>query len=659
MTAQAARLLERQSELAALDDCLASAAAGEGRLVVISGEAGVGKTALAKMLCASQEGSAQILWGQCDPLETPRALGPVLDIARAAGGDLAKLADTDDRHRLFAEFVASWTDADSTVVAVIDDLQWADAATLDFIAFAGRRLDLTRCLLVVTHRDEVARDHPLRGVLGDLVTAPALRRLRLAPLSESAVAQLAASTDWDARELHRLSAGVPFVVTELLTAEPGALTSVHDSVLARAGRLDQDAREVLDAAALLSDGAPMSVLLDAFGESERGIDACVDAGLLVHDGQTVAFRHELARQVVDGAIAPTRRTRLHHAILGGLLDAGGIDPAVCAHHAELAGDPSAVLQFAPIAARRAATLGAHREAVAQYERAVRVAGGIPPAERAALLDEFTAELLVVNRFADALEVSADALSSWRAAGDTAGLGASLCHRVRVLEALSDPDAALAAAWTAVELLEQHGESSALAWAHATLAWVYLMREERNECIAAARVGLDMAERVGTEETTIHLLATLGRIQLCICDETGWDSLTASLRRARAAGFDEPAGRALSYMVAYHTNDHHPALRSRSRRTSSTSRRAEGSSRTTAMYGSWLARHSSMRAATTKRSRVLARLPPKPIRQIRSSSGRCSRLRKWRLDAESPPLARCSMTSSRGRDGGTTHGSMRS
>ena len=304
MTAVHAKLLERDAELSSLEGCLSSAADGEGRLVVISGEAGVGKTALARQLCASQSGSARVLWAQCDPLQTPRALGPVLDIARASGGAVADLVDGDDRHRLFAELISSWTDADSPVVAVIDDLQWADAATLDFIAFAGRRLDLTRCMLIVTLRDEIGRDHPLRGVLADLATAQALRRLRLAPLSEGAVAELAAETQWDARELHRLSAGVPFVVSELLTAEPGALTSVHESVLARTSRLDAEAREVLDAASLLSEGAPVSVLRQALDESEHGIDACVEAGLLVHDGHALTFRHELARQVVDAAITP-------------------------------------------------------------------------------------------------------------------------------------------------------------------------------------------------------------------------------------------------------------------------------------------------------------------------------------------------------------------
>src|SRR5262249_49791909 len=157
----------------------------------------------------------RLLWSQCDPLHTPRALGPVLDLAHAAGGSLAASAETGDRHRLFSSFVETWS-AGPTTVPGIDDLQWADAATPDFLSFIGRRLEATRCVLVVTHRSELSRDHPLRGVLADLASSTGVRRVFLTPLSEGAVAELASSTEWDAAELHRLSAGVPFVVTELL-----------------------------------------------------------------------------------------------------------------------------------------------------------------------------------------------------------------------------------------------------------------------------------------------------------------------------------------------------------------------------------------------------------------------------------------------------------
>ena len=165
---------------------------GEGRLVVVSGEAGVGKTSLVREACSRRRYTARVLWGQCDPLQTPRALGPVVDVARAAGGDLARLANSDDRYRLFAAFLTSCAEGGDVTLVVMDDLHWADAATLDFLAFAGRRMEQTRCVLVITYRDDLRREHALRGVLGDLATVQALRRLRLDPLSGSAVAALAA-----------------------------------------------------------------------------------------------------------------------------------------------------------------------------------------------------------------------------------------------------------------------------------------------------------------------------------------------------------------------------------------------------------------------------------------------------------------------------------
>ncbi|HMK10502.1 MAG TPA: AAA family ATPase, partial [Acidimicrobiales bacterium] len=414
------QLLEREAELSALEECIAAADAGEGRLVVVSGEAGVGKTSLVQELNLRRF-PVRLLWGQCDPLQTPRALGPVLDVARAAGGDLAKLALSDDRHQLFAEFLAVCSIDGPPTVVVLEDLHWADAATLDFLAFAGRRMEHTRGVLVVTYREDLGRDHPLRSVLSDLATVRSVRRLRLEPLSAGAVATLAASTAWDPNEVLRLSGGVPFIVTELIAAAPGDLTSVHDTVLARAERLDGQARELLDVVALLPEGAEAGVLAIAVDDPEPAVDACIESGLLVHDDRTLAFRHELARQVIDGSITPPRRSRLHRRILAGLIEAGDVDAAVCAHHADNAGDAGAVLRFAPLAARRAAMLGAHQEAVAQYERALRFAGGLPPAERAALLDAYAKELLIVDRALDALEVSADALACWREADDPLGL----------------------------------------------------------------------------------------------------------------------------------------------------------------------------------------------------------------------------------------------
>ena len=228
----------------------------------------------------------------------------------------------------------------------------------------------------------------------------------------------------------------------------------------------------------------------------------------MHDGRTVAFRHELARQVIDGSITPARRSRFHRLILAGLVEAGNADAAICVHHAEQAGDAGAVFRFAPLAARRAATLGSHQEAVAQYERALRFAGGLPPADRAALLDAYASELLVVDRSLDALEVSADALACWRESGEIGGLGASLCKRVLVLSRAGDGGAARPRR-PPRSRSEPLGDCRELARADKAAAGLHLVQGSYEECLRLGGLGLELAEQEGDEETSVHLLITMG------------------------------------------------------------------------------------------------------------------------------------------------------
>ena len=177
-------LLERDHHLEALDGWLREAAAGQGRLVLVAGEAGVGKSAVVQRFAkAVAQGRARVLLGACDPLSTPRPLAPLQDIAYQAGGTLDRLlAEDAARDRLFRAFLAELDRGPLTTLAIIEDAHWADDATLDLLRFLGRRLEATRVLLVVTYRDdEVGVKHPLRLVLGDLATSKTLRRMHLAP----------------------------------------------------------------------------------------------------------------------------------------------------------------------------------------------------------------------------------------------------------------------------------------------------------------------------------------------------------------------------------------------------------------------------------------------------------------------------------------------
>ena len=253
-------------------------------------------------------------------------------------------------------------------VLVVEDAHWADAATLDLLRYLARRLGAAPVLVVVTYRDdELGPVHPLRLVAGDLATSAVVRRLRLAPLSLGAVAVLAGPDGPDPAALYERTRGNPFFVTEVLAAAEDVIpATVVDAVLARAARLPGAARQVLEAAAVVAPPVEPWLLVEAAGAATAHLDECVAAGMLVAEPGGVGFRHELARLAVEGALAPGRRAGLHGRVLAALMarPGGAVDPARLAHHAEGAGDAAAVLEHAPVAARRAAGLGAHREAAA-------------------------------------------------------------------------------------------------------------------------------------------------------------------------------------------------------------------------------------------------------------------------------------------------------
>lgn len=325
-------LLERDAPLAALDGLVDAAATGDGAVVILAGEAGIGKTSLVRAFCARHERDADVWWGACDALSTPR---PLYDIARSAGAELAALmASEADRYERFGGFLDALTTTPRPVIAVIEDAHWADDATRDLIVFVSRRITGTHAVLVITYRDdEVGTDHPLRSVLG-IASSPSVHRLHLPPLSADAVAELAAGHDADARRIHQITGGNPFFVTEVL-ASPSDSTpeTVKDAVLARAARLSTTARATLDAVAVVPDRAEVS-LVQAIAGDDPAIDECEQHGILRTDGRWVGFRHELARLAVEQSIPAARASGMHARALAHLAVQPRSDLARLAHHAE-------------------------------------------------------------------------------------------------------------------------------------------------------------------------------------------------------------------------------------------------------------------------------------------------------------------------------------
>jgi len=463
-----AALLERKTALDALAEFAAQARSGEGRLVLLEGEAGVGKSALLEQFTRDLPES-RLLSGACDGMFTPRPLGPLFDIAQQVHGRLHSLCRADaSREPLFDALLTELCVPGPLPVVVIEDVHWADEATLDLLGFLARRIREIAVLLIVSYRnDELADTHPLRIALGHLAVQRCTRRLPLAPLSAQAVQMLAAGRGVDPEELYRITGGNPFYVREVLEAGLGDVpSSARDVILARAARLGPRARETLEAAALIGATVDERLLRDVVAGPAL---AEVIASGLVAGHPVLRFRHEIARQAIEQAVRPARRSELHARILQGLRTLGCDDDARLAFHAEEAGDGPAALEHAVSAGRRARTLASHREAAGQFERALRFAAGEAPASIAARWIELATELSTIDRWPDAETAYTRALENWRAAGDSLGEGDTLRRMTGVLWRLCRGDQILATAEAAVAILEPLGPTSALAAAYGTLA----------------------------------------------------------------------------------------------------------------------------------------------------------------------------------------------
>ena len=476
----------------------------------LCGEAGVGKTVLLRHFCDSLPVEARALWGLCDPLFTPRPLGPLVDIAQETGGTLDKLVRREARPHEVAEALLHELATGPPTVVVFEDVHWADEGTLDVLRLLGRRIGATSTLLVVSYRDdELERTHPLRVVLGELATSDAVSRLKLQPLSPEAVARLAERSPVDADGLFRSTAGNPFFVSEVLASGPGAIPeTVRDAVLARASRLGPRARRVLDAAAIFPQRADLWLLTALTGDAVDSLDECLDSGMLRPQSEAVAFRHELARIAVEESLSPQRRRRLHQQAVAALLEPpyGEPDAARVTHHALAAGDQEAVLLFAPIAAERAASVGAHREAAALYEQALRFADGMPLEQRAELLDRRSHECYTTDQNAEAIAAGQVALAHRRTLGDKRSEGDALRWLSQILWCPGRVTECEEAGRAAVVVLEELPPGPELARAYCNLASVCNLGDFYDEAAEYGRLALALAESL--DDSAIRAVALL-------------------------------------------------------------------------------------------------------------------------------------------------------
>ena len=540
-------LFERAAELAALHGALDAAAGGDGSVVLISGEAGIGKTSLVRAFLHEVGRSGRTLLGACDDLLSPRALGPLRDAA-AGSTSLTRAVALDDPNAVLEAVVDELADPAGPTVLVVEDAHWADEASIDVLGYVGRRIAALPALLVVTYRDgEVGRDHPLLRVLGRL-SGPAVHRLPLEPLSRAAVSRWAGGTAVTTAPLYRLTGGNPFFLSEVLAVPDAAVpATVVDAVLARVQRLPPATVTALQQLSVVPSGTPLPLARALIGDLTLLADA-ERVGLIEVGPTTVGFRHELARRAVEDDMPGTERMRLHQAVLDGLLADDTSDLARVVHHAVGSGDDAAVARHAPEAARRACRAGAQLQGAELYEQALARAELLSAAEHAQVLEAYAFALFSLTRLADAVAASRDAVASRQRLGDRPGVGRALVAQSLHQWAALDPGAALSAAEEAERLLADGVDPAGHALALTQLGTLRTLQDDLEAGRSALEAGIAAADLLGDRDLVALGRVYRGRGLLLAGAGDGLADLLAAVRHGVARGQHELVMRAYVNLV---------------------------------------------------------------------------------------------------------------
>ncbi|MDP1901882.1 MAG: AAA family ATPase, partial [Rubrivivax sp.] len=523
-------LVERESALRALQSLL-DGARTQGRIVLVAGEAGIGKTSVLRAAAAAHRAAGgQVWWGACDALETPHPLAPLLDIAREAAPRFAARLDG-PRPALFEAVLDALRLAEGAVLVIVEDAHWADDATLDLLKYLGRRIERTHALLAVSYRDdEVTATHPLRRVLGEL--PPAARSYLPVPrLSADAVDTLARQAGRSAEGLHALTHGNAFFVTELLRdTRAGAAVpqSVQDVVLARYARLRPGAQALLRLVAVVPGRVERGLVDALLRPALDDLESALDSGLLLADAATLSYRHELGRVAVESALSPPQAQALHRQVLSALQgDARGTPAARLAHHALQARDGTAITRWAPVAAEQATARGAHREARAHWRAALHHGQPADAVQLQCWLEAFLATAVFTGRGDDDMAAFGQLESLALQRGDHADAAWQRARRGQACIPLLRHREAERLIGEALAMVQGLPPSLVTARVLHVEAWRLMIEREAAASVQASRQALALAETAGDAALVRAIRGGMGIAMLFLDDD---EAVAQSLAR---------------------------------------------------------------------------------------------------------------------------------
>jgi DNA-binding CsgD family transcriptional regulator len=542
-------LLERESELRALSAAWQQArTGGPGAFVLVAGESGIGKTWLTASFARGHVPDEQLLWGICDSLSTPRPLGPLHDVAdRLPPAVRDAMGSAQHGYQVFPEVLRAL--CASSYLLVVDDVQWADEASLELLRFLLRRIDRTRSLVMASYRDdEVGADHPLLPLLGDAARSPSAATLHLRPLTPAGVAAMLTDGELDAGHVHHVTRGNCFFVAEVAASSGGRLpATVRDAVVARTQHLTAEQRSIL----MLLAVAPETIsdrVLHELGVDLVMLSAFARCGLVERSVRGLRFRHELGRLAIEATIPPGGQAALHRRLLDAMEAAGESDAAVLTHHAVAAGDEERVRGYAAQAGVLASRSSSHLSAAEFFRIALDRSRIAPPAQRAELLELLSIELYLTDRLDEAIAACSQAGSLRESEGDREKAGADACLLSLYEWYNADRVNAERHASSAVGLLRDSPGAPGLALAYATEAYLAYQLGDLRTAERLMDLATTIAGDVADAVVQVRLGVTRGALALAAGDVSARDAMLRHAETGLRHGLEEPTSQAYSNIV---------------------------------------------------------------------------------------------------------------
>jgi DNA-binding CsgD family transcriptional regulator len=548
-------LIERDGFMRSLETTFESVTEGEGHCVLLSGEAGIGKTSLIKSFYKEKKDHCKIYQGTCDALFTPRPLAPIYEIIWQIQKDTKEneLYNV-DRSLLFNQLFHDLEQQKKSVIIIIEDIHWADEATLDFIKFFARRIGRIHCLFILSYRDnEILDNHPLRNVLGQL-SSDSLTRLQLQPLSRQAVEKMAEERGYKGEDVFSISGGNPFYVTEILASySPGVPDNIKDAILSVYHKQENGTKNAWEMCSVIPEGLEINRFSKIKSTWDVEMDHCFALQIIVVKKDRVVFKHELYRRTIEGSLSPFKRIALNKKMLELFLDSfeteGEIERIV--HYAKNANENKLVVKYAPIAARQAACVGAHIEASKLFLTAIEYFDGNDEDQLVELYESYAYECYLTNQTKDAVIYQGKALKIWQKKNEVERAGHSLSFLSRLWWFDGNRQEAEKYGKQAIEILESQPASKAKAMAYSNMSQLKMLSDETAECIEWGNKAIDMAKEIKDDEILSHAMNNVGTIlwKNKSSKENGKGILFESLDIALRNSFHEHAARSYSNIAS--------------------------------------------------------------------------------------------------------------